>query len=54
MLILMGKARYFGLGRNQTRTRTRGELMCVVHNIKRGGYRGVHRFLIHDTYFTIC
>ena len=28
----MGKARYFGLGRNRTRV----ELMCVAHNIKRG------------------
>lgn len=28
----MGKARYLGLGRN----RTRFELMCVAHNIKRG------------------
>jgi IS5 family transposase len=28
----MGKARYMGLGRN----RTRFELMCVAHNIKRG------------------
>ena len=28
----MGKARYLGLGRNRTRV----ELMCVAHNIKRG------------------
>jgi hypothetical protein len=28
----MGKARYVGLGRNRTRV----ELMCVAHNIKRG------------------
>jgi len=28
----MGKARYLGLGRN----RTRFELMCIAHNIKRG------------------
>jgi IS5 family transposase len=28
----IGKARYLGLGRNRTRV----ELMCVAHNIKRG------------------
>jgi hypothetical protein len=28
----MGKARYLGLGRNRTRV----ELMCVAHNMKRG------------------
>lgn len=30
----MAKARYLGLSRN--RTRTRFELMCVAHNLKRG------------------
>jgi hypothetical protein len=30
----MGKVRHLGLGRNRTRTRV--ELMCVAHNIKRG------------------
>ncbi len=28
----IGKARYLGLGRNRTRV----EIMCVAHNIKRG------------------